>query len=169
MLPDVKGPAENALQKLGRLPNAPKRIEERASEEPVTGRLPRSATAVLVNFDDWQYLGVASDDLERRLLIGAGTPPCIGLEPSDNQDQRYRETAARLIAGAWLAGGAQPLAGPPRERSSDAEIQPFVKPAWDALHALPQDAQRDRVAVLRSAALTCEGDLLDVLTQGAGR
>lgn len=72
----------------------------------------------------------------------------------------YREEAARTVAAAWFMGDYAPLAG---DRAIRGYIDPLALPVWERLRALPAGEQRDRVAALRSAALVCRGDLLDVL------
>jgi hypothetical protein len=152
-LATLEGPARQALKKLAKLPDAPTSLHE------ITGSLddwrtrPQPADVVWFHSENLKPGGVwqgTPDELMARMLAGAGTRPC-----SDD----YRP---RAIAAAWLYGSFD-LPGPPLQPAERVER---VK-VWQALQALPESVQRDRIAALRRAARNCQGDLLSVLASGS--
>jgi hypothetical protein len=143
---------------LGTLPDPPTSVRETPVLQPLTGHQPRSADVVAVDFSDWRFQA-EGDTLKRSILSGAGTPSCFGVE--DHDDQVRREMVAHTITAGWLTGDLAPVRGNPW---TDDEIRAEMTQAWNTLQALPADQQRDRVAALRAAALTCEGDQLSALT-----
>jgi hypothetical protein len=163
-LATLAGPGEEALRLLARLPDPPVSIRESTAPDAVRHAPERDARVLLVDFGNRDVRDVTGDELTRGLLAGAGTPSCGGVATGDFDD-RNRELAARTVAAGWLMGDLAPLPGTP---PGLPELDALVEPAWEALHALPEDRQRARVAALRAAALSCDADLLDVLT-GARR
>ncbi|MFE4944261.1 hypothetical protein [Streptomyces sp. NPDC056641] len=189
----LKGPGEEALRLLGRLPDPPSAVRESVDPWPGEGnggtKAPRSAPvvatpvvatpvpadAVPVDFAAQALDGATKDEYTRALLAGAGTAPCLDADTSDpTEEQRQasyktevvRELAARTVAAAWFTGDLKPLRGADWPR---ADAEALAGPAWDALRALPPGAQRERITALRTAALSCDGDLLDVLKNGGPR
>lgn len=155
----LAGPAEEALRLLGKLPDPPTSVRETPVPQPLTGHRPRSADVVPVDFGDWRFLRAEGDTLKRSILSGAGTPPCFG--DADRNDQVRREMVAHTVAAGWLTGDLAPVRG---SWWSDDQTRAEMAQAWETLRALPADQQRDRVAAMRAAALTCEGDQLAALT-----
>ncbi|QWF85035.1 hypothetical protein [Amycolatopsis sp. CA-230715] len=170
LLSTVAGPGRAALALLAKLPDAPTSVQQTTVHQPYNGGVRYDPATV--PFDTNNYVwgpvnGVmppTADDLKTAFLAGAGTRTCLGSR--DESDQRFvRERAARTVAAAWLAGQYRPLPGSYRR----ADVDKVALPAWDALRALPEPEQLRRVAALRSAALRCDGDLLDVLASGGGQ
>jgi hypothetical protein len=155
----LAGPAEEALRLLDKLPDPPTAVHETTARQPFTGRQPRSADVVTVAFGDWRFVRAEGDTLKRSILSGAGTPPCFGTD--ELGDQVRHEMVAHTVAAAWLTGDLAPVRGYPW---SDDEVRAQLKQTWEALRALPADQQRDRVAAMRAAALSCQGDQLAALT-----
>jgi hypothetical protein len=125
----------------------------------ITGNLddwrtrPQPANVVWFHSDNLKAGGIwqgTPDELLVRMLAGAGTRPC---------GDDYRP---RAIAAAWLYGSFN-LSGPPLQPEERAEREKL----WQALQALPESAQRDRITALRTAARNCQGDLLSVLATGS--
>ncbi|MFJ1575946.1 hypothetical protein [Streptomyces sp. NPDC088182] len=181
----LKGPGEEALRLLGRLPDPPSAVRESVDPWPVDKEASPPANAVPANavpadvvpvdFEAQALDGAPEDEYTRALLAGAGTAPCLDADTSDpTEEQRQasyetevvRELAARTVAAAWFTGDLKPLRGTGWPR---ADIDALAGPAWDALRALPPEAQRERITALRTAALSCDGDLLDVLKNGGPR
>jgi hypothetical protein len=152
------GPGHEALRLLARLPDAPTVVRE------LTGTVsaPRVPDTVLVDLDQVWLRRASGDELTRSLLAGAGTPSCFGRHSGGRPD--LRETAARTVAAAWFLGELQPLPGSWRGWT---DVRRLAAPAWAQLRALPPAEQQARILALRAAALSCRGDLLDVL--GAAR
>jgi hypothetical protein len=163
-LPELVGPGTEALRKLEALPGTPARVEETATVEPVDGDRERSATAVLVDFETAPYRDARGEDLVRSMVAGAGTTPCKGLRHGD--DEYVREQVARSVSAAWFMGEVKPLPG---FRFLQDKVDQQIRPVWDAFRALPAAEQQARISALRAAALSCRGDLLDVLTHGGAR
>ncbi|HWC80745.1 MAG TPA: hypothetical protein VG756_12380 [Pseudonocardiaceae bacterium] len=153
-------PAQQALAKLAILPNAPTTVVEQ--NQSWTVQTARQPGVVLADFADPEVARYgtlrAPDQVEFALLEGAGTPSCSGTHYDQVVDQR--ELAARAVAASWLLGRF--------EQSIDPYLQsPFAQSAWQGLTRLPAAEQRTRIIALRNASLTCQGDLLSVLTGGA--
>ncbi|MFJ9032189.1 hypothetical protein ACIRQP_27410 [Streptomyces sp. NPDC102274] len=171
----LKGPGEEALRLLGRLPDPPSAVRESVDPWPRDKEPSRPADALPVDFDVQALDGATKDEYTRALLAGAGTAPCLDADMSDatkeqlrayDETKVVRELAARTVAAAWFTGDLKPLRGTAGLR---ADADALAGPAWDALRALPPDVQRERITALRTAALSCDGDLLDVLKDGGPR
>ncbi|GAA1778422.1 hypothetical protein [Streptomonospora arabica] len=167
LLDDFAGTAGQALAKLAVLPEAPTSVEEvPAFGNEERASLPRTADTVSVSSDilmRFEQSGEGESDggdgLLRALLAGAGTPAC-GVEET--------EISARIVTANWLLGAELqpiPILYPWISEDSSA-YQEMVRPAWETLRSLPREEQVRRVAAVREAGLTCEGDQLDLLTQG---
>ncbi|EFL10964.1 MULTISPECIES: hypothetical protein [Actinomycetes] len=159
-LSTVAGPGKEALRRLGKLPHPPSRIEE--STEPFrTNKVgPRDPSRVLINRDDYAMQNKSGPSLTTALLSGAGTSPCHAA--SYGGEQNGREDAARWVMAQWLLGSYTPPASriqPP--------LQPWTDSAWASLKAVPEAEQIARMAAARQAELTCTGDPLKILTEGA--
>jgi hypothetical protein len=176
LLPEFTGPARKALADLAVLPNAPTSVRE-VPGQPV-GRLaplPRPEDTVQVDLNDgetrtWSGPQVNADRLRLTLLVGAGTAPCAGYATPGDRTRRMEEHAARLAVVSWLSGDpAQPgSAANPFMEEYSPEVARKAESARDALFSLPRDEQVRRVAALRQAGLTCEGDQWEILTHGTG-
>ncbi|WP_329100935.1 hypothetical protein OG792_19675 [Micromonospora sp. NBC_01699] len=155
-LPQLVDPARRALTTLGRLPHPPTAVVQETGtyggfveQRPDTVHL-----SLTVVGDGTISTGAAS--IEEDILDGAGTWKC-GAADADT-DAWIRIDAARTAAGLWLRGAdAAPeyLWTPVRE---------LADKALATLRALPVDAQVDRVAAMRDAAIDCRPDLYDILT-----
>ncbi|WP_063759286.1 hypothetical protein [Streptomyces scopuliridis] len=168
----LKGPGEEALRLLGRLPDPPSAVRESVDPWPRDTEVSRPSGVVPVDFEAQALDGATKDEYTRALLAGAGTAPCLVADMSDpTEEQRraydetkvVRELAARTVAAAWFTGELEPLRGTAWLR---ADADKLAGPAWNALRALPPDVQRERITALRTAALSCDGDLLNVLKDG---
>ncbi|MER5226882.1 hypothetical protein [Streptomyces flaveus] len=164
-LATLAGPGEDALRLLAKLPGAPGSVREATGAWPPRTRQSRTADVVPVDFDAPGFRGdVAGEELTRSLLTGAGTPPCVD-EEGEYGPRYVRERAARNVAAAWFLGELRPH----HSAYLRDEIDVLARPAWNALRALPADEQRARITALRAAALSCDGDLLDVLAGKGAR
>ncbi|WP_405984996.1 hypothetical protein [Streptomyces sp. NBC_00872] len=174
-----EGPAEEALRLLAALPDPPSTVRETVPVWPPgvwqPQAPPQPAGFVPVDFEARALSGAPKDEVLRGLLAGAGTAPCVvplRTYPTEEEEQRYdetkavREVAARTVAAAWFLGDLKPLRG---TGPLGAGAGKLAGPAWETLRALPADEQRERIAALRTAALSCEGDLLTVLGEDGPR
>ncbi|WP_406638533.1 hypothetical protein [Amycolatopsis sp. WGS_07] len=156
----VAGPGKEALRRLEKLPQHPTRVEESADSFRNTGTRPRDSSRVLIQQDDYALQQKSGPSLTMTLLRGAGTLPC---HPSAYGGERNdREDAARWVMAQWLVGSYTPptsYAQPPLQTRTD--------PAWAALKAAPEAEQTARIAAARQMELTCTGDPLKVLMEGA--
>lgn len=182
-LPYLVGPARQALAELSALPNAPtEAVEADPAPEtdpaavgeidpslPVVRPVDWSAKALVVDFNDLTLEDYTTSNslrhdpatLRLALLAGAGTPPC----PSATPEHADRQAAARAIAAAWVTGT---LRNVDESRRVWAEgVGSLADQVWHRFRALPAATQKARIVALRSAALTCRGDLLSILTTGS--
>ncbi|MDX3855640.1 hypothetical protein [Streptomyces sp. AK02-01A] len=171
----LTGPGEEALRLLATLPDPPTAVRETTDAWPPGARLTRAASTVPIDADLQALRRMTKEEATRLLLAGAGTAACVEPDPEYlteeqtrlyDEDKAVRELAARTVAAAWFTGELKPLPGTSWLRS-DALAR--AEPAWDALRALPADEQRARIVALRTAALSCEGDLLRVLADDRRR
>jgi len=154
------GPAREALALLAKLPDAPTSVEELADERP------RDGVVAVSLFGDGVRGSEALDDpadIRLSVLAGAGTPLCVdGSEETYRWAVTTRMAMARTVAAAWFTGELAPL---PYYREMPTTEGAAVQRVWRTFRALPETAQRARVAELRDAALDCDPavDLLDIL------
>ncbi|ANN15205.1 hypothetical protein SD37_05730 [Amycolatopsis orientalis] len=160
-LPRLAGPGKEALRLLGTLPDAPVKVEvldRRLGYDEVP---PRAADTVYVDLVDWSIRSVLnSNDMTRTLVAGAGTPTCYslhGVNRSFLDELTARSISSSWFLGEWKVSGASWL-------SEDTKNE--VARKWETFRALPPDVQRERIIALRQAALTCQGNQLDVLVGG---
>ncbi|MBP2327764.1 hypothetical protein JOF56_008149 [Kibdelosporangium banguiense] len=149
----LEGPARQALKRLSQIPDAPTSLHEIAGDLDQWRTRVQPADVVWFHSDNLKPGGVwqgTPEELVVRMLAGAGTRPC-----SDD----YR---ARAIAAAWLYGTLD-TPGPQLQPEERVEREKL----WTAVQALPKSTQVERIAALRTAARTCDGDLLTVLTGSA--
>lgn len=159
-LSTVAGPAKEALQRLEKLPQHPSWVEESAEPFRNTKVGPRDPSRVLMQQDDYAMQGKSGPSLTMTLLRGAGTLPCHA--SSYGGEKNDREDAARWVMAQWLVGSSVP---PPSHRQVLWQHQ--TDSAWAALKAVPEAEQTARVAAARQAELTCTGDPLKILLEGA--
>jgi hypothetical protein len=152
LLPDVVGPARQALQRLSGLPEAPtSAVEALDVDDPLAiAPMQPSTVAFSIWMDGNGRLGDL-DDLDVELHdIGAGT---------DCPDDYPRGQAARRTAG-FVLSGRPPVAG------NGTDVDALVADGHRAVSALPEGEFRQRLAVTRTALLACTGDPYAILTGG---
>jgi hypothetical protein len=163
-LDDVAGPARDALSRLAPLTAAPTSVTENTLSPYDNGPKPQPSGVVTfdlysADLDDRSQPKVSAEELETRMLEGAGTMWCTVLPPEEQRDRAAmerldREYSARELSASLLLG--KPVG------TFDAKTAPF----WPVLHALPAAEQQRRLSALRLALLSCQGDPLAILTQG---
>ena len=159
-LATLKGPGDDALRLLAKLPGAPTTVREYTADVPIFGGRPRTADAVTVVFDEWRPAKPTGADLTRLLVAGAGVAPCYNLNTAGAVVNR--EHAARMAMAAWFTGELKPLAG---SNYLSAGSMADAEKAWAALRALPEADQVARVQAARQIGLSCEGEQLEALTR----
>jgi hypothetical protein len=173
LLATLAGPGRQALARLAVLPGAPTTvIEIPDSGSQYVPLLPRPGDTVQVDLNDhetryWGFSRLDPATLEWSMLLGAGTEPCATvLPPGAGPDA---DLLARVIAASWLFdGGARPvLADDPALASRGPGFAQEADAAEVALLSLPRPEQVRRVAAVRQAGLTCQGDPLALLTRGS--
>ncbi|MDT8911378.1 hypothetical protein [Amycolatopsis sp. PS_44_ISF1] len=164
-LSTLAGPGKEALRRLAKIPGAPTGVVEATDPARTTARLagPQDPSKIVVHLDDGPYLSRRGDDLVTELTAGGGTQACGG--PSYGGLRESREAAARWVVSAWLSEGRKR----PRMSTYYQRLPELAEPAWAGLKALPPQEQVARVVAVRQAELSCQGDALTALTQGAGR
>jgi len=159
-LADLSGPGREALTILAaKLPLAPTMVEEHPQTGLPSQPQPAHTLRVKLSVNGEGRVDASRQELLWSLLDGAGTTPCPDLVGQPGSvDVRYRN--ARLVAAAWLIGQTPPVS--PGQKQAD--LAPTLN-VLQTLRSLPADRQRDRVAALREAELTCTGgDRLEILT-----
>ncbi|NRN65698.1 hypothetical protein GC106_29090 [Kibdelosporangium sp. 4NS15] len=141
-LPEVLGPAKQALSQLAKLPGAPTRVEEARMPSWDMDSLPKSADVVYFHFDDWEF----KRDSRRTILAGPALARC------DTWDKSVVSSAKRTVVASWFDGKFEPVrpSVPP-----NPEVMAVAEPMWQALQALPADQQPAHVASLRATAREC--------------
>jgi hypothetical protein len=166
-LESVTGSARDALRRLAPLASAPTSVTESTLKPSDHNVKPQPSEVVTLDLypaelDEQSQPTVSGEKLTTRILEGAGTTECTAL-PAKGQRTREamerldREFAARELAASLLFG--KPVV------AFDARMAQ----AWPALHALPAEEKLRRLSALRLALLSCQGDPLDILTQGVSR
>ncbi|HEY2062482.1 MAG TPA: hypothetical protein VGH57_29200 [Amycolatopsis sp.] len=163
-LDDLTGPARDALHRLAPLASAPASVTENTVSPYDNSPKPQSPEVVTfdlysADLDDQSQPKVPAEELETRMLEGAGTTWCTVLPPEEQRDRAAmerldREYSARELSASMLLG--KPVG------TFDSEAAPF----WPVLHALPAAERQRRLSALRQALLSCQGDPLAILTQG---
>ena len=159
-LSTVAGPGKEALRRLEKLPQHPTRVEESAEPYRTTRVGPRDPSRLLIQQDDYALRDKSGPGLAMAMLSGAGTLPCHAL--SYGGEKNDREDAARWVMAQWLLGSYTP---PSSQRQPP--LRPRTDSAWAALKAAPEAEQTVRIAAARQAELTCTGDPLKILLEGA--
>ncbi|GAB7046195.1 hypothetical protein [Catenuloplanes indicus] len=154
-LPELTGPAREALTALSRLPDAPSALIQDEHAFGVQTLQDPSTVRVRLTVDGTGALVTGGPTLVEDLLDGAGTLRC---EDYTTREADVRQRAARAVAASWLLGrSAPPVTYLDEDRVATAQ-------AWDALHAIPPAEQLSRVAALRQAGLQCRAGLFEILT-----
>ncbi|WP_116200144.1 hypothetical protein [Amycolatopsis circi] len=159
-LSTVAGPGKEAMRLLEKLPQRPGRVEESTVSFGNTKVSPRDPSRLLMQRDSYAMYDKSGHSLTVTLLSGAGTLPCHA--SSYTGEKNDREDAARWVMAQWLVGSY----APPRSYT-EPPLQTRTDPAWSALKAVPAAEQTARVAAARQLELTCTGDPLKVLMEGA--
>lgn len=178
MLPEFARQARAALVALAVLPNAPTSVREVPDLGPdVLAPLPRPGNVLQVDLNNgqnsaWDGPHLDPDLVRYTMLAGAGTLPCYGYAlPAGLSEAGVTrggdEDAAQTVTAYWLMG-ARTLPTTDLTRNSIRYVSTFTRPAWAALLAQPRAEQIRRVAAVREAGLTCQGDPLDILVHGTG-
>jgi hypothetical protein len=171
LLAALTGPGRQALARLAVLPGAPTTVTEIPdSGSQYVPSLPRPSDSVQVDLNDhetrlWAISRLDPATLEWSMLLGAGTEPCV-LPRRGGQDG---DLVARVVAASWLLdGGARPvLADDPVPATVAPGLAQEAEAAKAVLLSLPRPEQVRRVAAVRQAGLTCQGDPLALLTRGS--
>ncbi|SEP29700.1 hypothetical protein SAMN04489732_105400 [Amycolatopsis saalfeldensis] len=163
-LDDVTGPARDALRRLAPLASAPASVAESTLSPDDNGAKPQPSGVVTfdlysADLNEKSQPTVSADQLETRMLEGAGTTWCTVLPPEEQRNREAMERLDREFSARELS--ASMLLGKPAV-TFDAETAPL----WPVLHALPAAEQQRRLSALRQALLSCQGDPLAILTQG---
>ncbi|WP_221349618.1 hypothetical protein [Streptomyces beigongshangae] len=165
-LAGLAGPGKKTLRLLrGALGGqAPAAVRESTALRGILDPADRSRTAVLVDFDDDAIAGAKGEELTRALLGQGLAPVCFARSAAESGS--LGETAAQTVAAAWVLGDLEPLGGTVYAPDEQLDV---ARPVWTELRAAPRSEQVARVRAAHTAALTCEGDPLDVLNGGPGR
>ncbi|NJP99107.1 hypothetical protein [Streptomyces zingiberis] len=165
-LAELVGPGKKALSLLRDAlgDRAPDSVREKSTVPPGGATPQWSRETVLFTFDDGVIASSADGvELTRALIAQSMAPGCV---PAGWSSTGGTDIAA-AVAVAWVVGEVKPLPG------SSGDLRgyggPGVDDVWKELTALPRAEQLSRISAMRAAALTCEGDPLDVLTGGESR
>jgi hypothetical protein len=154
--------ASDALRLLAKLPDPPTSVREVVQPRIDQGGVPRTKDVVPVHYNGGAFERAQPGDWLTELVAGAGTPTCFS--EVDDEQKTIREAAARTAVAAWFTGELKPLRN--RRFIREAAAEPAQR-AFDALRGLPADQQVARVSAARAVGLSCQGDQLTALTDGA--
>ncbi|MFD5895379.1 hypothetical protein [Streptomyces sp. NPDC060366] len=144
---------------------APVTVRESTGIRAIGTRPERSPDTVLVDFGDEVIAGAEGEKLTRALLAQGMAPLCY--PRSSAESGVLGEVVAQGIVAAWVLGGDfEPLDGTLHAVGDQVSL---ARPVWKKLTALPRAEQRVRIRAAHAAALSCEGDTLDVLAGGVPR
>ncbi|KFG01755.1 membrane protein [Streptomyces scabiei] len=165
-LPGLADPGRKALRLLrGALGGeAPTSVRESTAPRKIFDPPERSRTSVLVDFDDSVFADAQGEELTRALLAQGMTPLCSAR--SAGESGTLAEIAAQSVAAGWVLGDLEPFTG--ALHGADDQLRE-ARPVWTELKALPWSEQVARVKRAHTAAVSCEGDPLDVLDGGTSR
>ncbi|MER6441056.1 hypothetical protein ABT275_32405 [Streptomyces sp. NPDC001185] len=163
-LDDVAGPGKKALSLLhtalgGRAPVSV-RESDTVQEEGTTPKW--SGRTVPLDFNDRGVVAARGEQEMTWVLIGKGMVP--GCTPV-GWDGTGGEDVARTIAVGWVLGDLKSL--PDMAEAIRGHVDGEARPLWKEFTALPPAEQRARIDAMRTAALSCKGDALAALTDGA--
>jgi hypothetical protein len=166
-LAELAGPGRKTLDLLRDAlgDEAPASIRESTEVREIGARPERSPDVVLLDFGDGAIADAKGEKLTRALLAQGMAPPCY--PRSANESGALEEIAAQGIVAAWVLGGDLELLGGTIHAVRDQT--PVARPVWKKLTALPRAEQLSRIRAAHAAALSCEGDTLDVLAGGESR
>ncbi|MFI1509503.1 hypothetical protein [Streptomyces sp. NPDC020597] len=167
-LAELAGPGKKALRLLaGTLGDqAPVSVRENTAALPDGAMQQWSRTTVLFDFDDDVIAAARGDELTRALIAEAMVPGCTPVGWSSSG--QYADAAAQAVAVGWVLGDLHPLPGA-LPAHTPRTVDDETGPVWKELKALPRAEQLSRINAMRTAALSCKGDALDVLKGGASR
>ncbi|MEU9135832.1 hypothetical protein AB0D33_07650 [Streptomyces sp. NPDC048404] len=165
-LDDLAGPGRKALLLLHDVlgSRAPDSIRESTARRALGATPEPPRGAVLVDFDDWVIAGAEGEELTRVLLAQGMAPVCFAR--SDGESGTLGEVAAQSIAAGWVLGDLRLLGGSAYSSHDQLEL---ARPVWKELKTLPRAEQLSRINAMHTAAVSCEGDPLDILAGGASR
>ncbi|MGW0949622.1 hypothetical protein ACWD4O_44820 [Streptomyces sp. NPDC002623] len=165
-LADLAGPGREALRALrGALGGgAPVSVRENAALPPEGATPQWSRTTLLIDFDDDILAAAKGEELTWALIAKGMVPGCTPTGWTSFGSDQY----AQSVALGWVLGDLKPLPGTLSARSRD-EVDAEARPVWKKLEALPRAEQLSRIAAMRAAAFSCEGDPFEVLSAGASR
>ncbi|SDS70586.1 hypothetical protein [Actinoplanes derwentensis] len=143
LLPEVTGPAREALTLLATVPGAPNRVHEDTSTYSPDVFPPREADVVLLDITVGQDAHLEDrEDLAANVLIKAFRNPWSCENTSAGEDA--------MAAAFWLLDREPALHG-----EDDQGFAEDATARWRALVKLPADEAAARVAALRTAATNC--------------
>lgn len=165
-LDDLAGPGLKALALLHDAlgDRAPDSIRESTSVQAIGATPERPHGAVLVDFDDGVIADAEGEELTRALLAQGLAPICFAR--SDSESGTLGEIAGQSVAAGWALGDLKPLGGSLHSARDQLDV---ARPVWKELRALPRSEQLARISAMHTAALSCEGDPLDILDGGGSR
>ncbi|MEV6586452.1 hypothetical protein [Streptomyces acidicola] len=165
-LADLGDPGRKALRLLhGALAGqAPVSIRETTAQRALGATPERSRKAVLVDFEDGAIANAKGEELTRALLAQGLAPTCFAR--SNNESGTLGEIAGQSVAAGWVLGDLKPLGG---TLHSSRDQLDEARPVWKKLKALPRAEQLSRIRAMHAAAVSCEGDPLQILDGGASR
>ncbi|GAB2713388.1 hypothetical protein GCM10010442_37400 [Kitasatospora kifunensis] len=142
---------------------APTSVREETALRELAGQRELSGGVVLVDLDDPLIAHAAGAELTRQLVVQGLMPNC---EPrTDWEGGGLVDVPVQSVAASWALGDhqLQPLQKPETDPYSSRSWA-NAEAAWEKLTALPPAEQRSRIAAARTAALSCTGKQLAVLT-----
>ncbi|MFG2988187.1 hypothetical protein ACGFZK_02555 [Streptomyces sp. NPDC048257] len=164
-LAELEAPGGEALRLLRDVlgDRAPVALHETTAPRAVGATPERSRDLLLVDFDDGMIASAEGDERLTRALVAQGIAP-VCRPRSDTESGTLEEAAAQSIGAAWILGELRPLDGTMHEASHQAAV---AGPVWEKFMALPRAEQRRRLVAMHAAAVSCSGDVLAALTDGA--
>lgn len=141
---------------------APDSVRENTTALPQGSAPQWSRDTVLFAFDDDIITTAKGEELTRALIAKGMVPGCSPVGWTGT----LSNVAAQSIAASWVLDDLKPLSGSPHPPSDQIAL---ARPVWKELKALPRAEQLSRIKATHAAALSCEGDVLDVLSGGTSR
>ncbi|MFJ9583973.1 hypothetical protein [Streptomyces acidicola] len=165
-LADLGDPGRKALRLLhdALAGQTPVSIRETTAQRALGATPERSRKAVLVDFEDGAIANAKGEALTRALLAQGLAPTCFAR--SNNESGTLGEIAGQSVAAGWVLGDLKPLGG---TLHSSRDQLDEARPVWKKLKALPRAEQLSRIRAMHAAAVSCEGDPLQILDGGASR
>lgn len=141
---------------------APDSVRENTTALPQGSAPQWSHDTVLFDFDDDILTTAKGGELTRALIAKGMVPGCSPVGWTGT----LSNVAAQSIAASWVLDDLKPLNGSPHPPSDQIAL---ARPVWKELKALPRAEQLSRIKATHAAALSCEGNVLDVLSGGTSR